>query len=297
MAEDEWAEAAEAAWEAECTRVDAAAEPVGAAAAPAEQQEPTGAAATGAGAAPGASSAISGNKRPAAVPPAQGRTQLRRRVPTADDPKKPAAKQLPPPLAVLKWCFYELLLARQPSEIAERAAGAKLPVTLDDVKPRADAQLASQGLELEGGVQLAHFAQLCSLVPSLVKLRWTVSSCSVSGAAAAALAGEPALDMIITPGKTAGVRLKLMDKVLTLVEKRATTAVKKAAKGTKAAAKSIPAEGAGALPVETALTIEAAIQAELPAPAAVPSKPSGPSCPRPADSSTKDRERDKDADE
>ena len=255
MAEDEWA-AAEAAWEAECARVDSAAlaDPF-ATAAVAEQEQPADAAA-GAGA-PGASSA-SDNKRPAATAPTQGRPQLRRRVPTADDPKK-VVKQLPPPLAVLKWCFYELLLARQPAEIAERAAGAKLPVTLDDVKPRTDAQLASQGLDVEGGVQLAHFAQLCSLVPALVKLRWTVSTSCVSGAAAAAaVAGEPVLDLIVTPGKTAGARLKLMDKALALVEKRAATAVKKAAKEAKAAAKANnrarpPPGRAAALAAETAL--------------------------------------------
>eukprot|EP01043_Picozoa_sp_COSAG02_P028847 COSAG02_NODE_1769_length_10996_cov_22.332385_2_plen_1423_part_00 len=250
-AEAEWAEA-EAAWAAECARLDAAAS---------QQQGSTAPAGTA-----GEDRVVGTVARPAAAEQRPRSKPLRQRVPSADNRKVPAKQQLCQPLAVLKWCFYELLLARQPAEIAERAGGEKVPVTLEQVKPRVDAQLAAQQLEIEGGAQLDHFAQLCVLLPSLVKLRWTVATkiANRSGSAPG-VHGGALLDIIITTGKTAGSRLKAMERVLMAVQKRAAAALKRTA---AAAKESLPGSAAAAK------TLEDEVLAQLPAPSAVPDPPS-----------------------
>ena len=251
----EWAEA-EAAWAAECARLDAAAQ-----VSSSEQVQGSPAVAQALGTCGAtAAAAIAARPRP-----------LRQRVPTADSRKAPSKLQLCPPLALLKWCFYELLLARQPAEIAERAGGRAVPVTLEQVKPRVDAQLARQHLETEGGVQLDHFAQLCSLVPSLVKLRWTVAAESKGGSAsapigtAAPVSHEGAvLDIVITTGKTAGARLKAVDRALMAIQKRADTVLKRAATA---------ADCTGPESVAPT-TLEDEVLALLPGPMPVPDAPS-----------------------
>jgi ATP-dependent helicase YprA (DUF1998 family) len=280
--EDEWAEA-EAAWEAECAKLDATALPPAGTTGGARSVSVSAAAAPAAAAAPVAAAA-------ATTVPRRSKP-LRQRVPSAGA-RKASSKLFAKPLAVLKWCFYELLLARQPAEIAERAGGVKVPVALAQIKPRADARLADQQLEVDGGVQLAHFARLCSLVPSLVKLRWTVNN-SASGAdvgsevaqqAAAAAAVPPhgaVLDIVVTSGKTASARLKAVDRALAAIQKRAATKVKRAAK----------AGGGG-------LTIEDAVLAELPDPATLPAEPSEQSRPpRQESAASAAGAGDKDADE
>ena len=171
-------------------------------------------------------------------------------MPTAGTARR-APKELPPRLAVLKWCFYELLLARQAVEIAERAGGARLAVGLADVKAKVEAQLAQQQLEPgAGGVQLSHFVQLASVVPALVSLRWTTTQ-----------GASPVIDLVVATRQSAPARLRAAEKALAALAKTATAAAKRGRP-----------RGSGP-PDEAAL--DAAVKAALPPPAAIPPKPGG----------------------
>jgi hypothetical protein len=224
-------------------------------------------------------------------------------------PQKPAPKQQPssssrqpPPLprqlAVLRCCFYELLVARQPIEIAERASGARIPMTLEGVRPRVEARLRAAGLAGEGaeqGVQLSHYAQLAAILPpSLLQMRWT--TCTAATEPAGAEAGGPAkpvLDLVIPTGtgrrgQTAAARLKAAEKALQALGKAARKAAKDAARavrGSNKRPKKQPADG-----VQEALLLDAALQQVMPKPAPIPSAPPSamqqPSGRRPTDPAT-----------
>ena len=228
-------------------------------------------------------------KRPAAgAPPPPPPPKPSRRQRRSKSSGAPGCKEasLPPRLAVLKWCFYELLVARQPIELLEvqtgrcrpaawfrcdlgvtlpaaRSApplhsGARVPVTFETIEHRVKARLVAQQLP-SGEANLSKFCLLAAIAPRLMQLRWFARDATDSTDAGP---DQLVLDLVITAGvgrrgQTAPARLRAVEKELHAIATAATKAVALAAK---------PGETGG-------LAVAAAIEAALPEPVSIPAKP------------------------